>query len=67
MSLYIPNDPARLAEASEPSPPVVKEASQRDQMLRDLEQFLSVQLTNPKVASLRKSRYGGRIGSVASE
>ena len=68
MSLYVPNNPAHQF-ASEPSLPVVKEASERDQMLRELEQFLSLQLTNPRVASLRKSRYGGKLvaGSVASE
>ncbi|HSZ55337.1 MAG TPA: hypothetical protein VK797_06740 [Tepidisphaeraceae bacterium] len=72
MSLYIPNYPTS-AEASDPSYLVVKEGSLRDQMLRDLEQFLSFQLTNPKAVSLRlarKSRYGGKLatgGSVASE
>jgi hypothetical protein len=73
MSLYIPNCLTRpSAETSEPSPLVVKQGS-RDQMLRDLEQFLSFQLTNPKPGSLRlarNSRYGGKLvtgGTVASE
>ena len=61
------------AEASDPSAAVVKEESQREQMLRDLEQFLSIQLTNAKSVSLRlarRSRYGGKVvavGAVVSE
>jgi len=74
MSLHVPNCPTRPSvDPSEPSYLVVKESSRRDQMVRDLELFLSLELTNPTSVSLRlarKSRYGGKVatgGFVASE
>jgi hypothetical protein len=66
MSLYVPNPTANV---SQPPASVVEQDSRRDQMLRDLEQFLSMQLTNAKAVA-RKSWYGGKLiagSSIASE
>jgi hypothetical protein len=68
LSIYNPIPPSK-AEASEPADDVVKEQSQRQQMLRDLELFLSAQLNNAKSISLRlarRSRYGGKAVSVGA-
>ena len=68
LSIYNPM-PTSQAEASEPAEDVVKEESRRQQMLRDLELFLSTQLNNARAISLRlarRSRYGGKVVSVGA-
>ena len=72
LSIYNPMPPSK-AGTSEPADDVVKEESRRQQMLRDLEQFLSLPAQQRQVnfvAAGRRSRYGGKVvagGAVQAE